>query len=174
MDGDRVVEVLLGGTHGDSDGNTLHHLVNSFADADSANDLLVGGVLAIARARLQADHFNHTLLLVLLLLHGREEHVDKVGFVNSDVLFTVLLLGSLLGETDSADHGVGEDNSGDVRVAHLQAGAATENSLGQNTASSYCDGSQRSLVSHVTDGVDARGSRVLELVNLDGALDKLN
>lgn len=67
MNGDTVVEVLLGGAHNDSDGDTLHHLIDTLTDAVGSNDLQVLVVTAIILTNLLAYELEVTLLLVLLV-----------------------------------------------------------------------------------------------------------
>ena len=61
-----VVEVLLGGAHGDGDGDSLHHLVDGLADAVAANHLQVLVVQAVVLTSLLAHQLEQALLLVLL------------------------------------------------------------------------------------------------------------
>lgn len=67
MNGDTVVEVLLGSAHNDSDGDTLHHLIDTLTDSVGSNDLQVLVVTAIILTNLLAYELEVTLLLVLLV-----------------------------------------------------------------------------------------------------------
>ena len=67
-----------------------------------------------------------------------------------------------------------EDHSCDVLVVHLETGSVVEDTLYEYSASLNRDWSQSHLVGHVTDGVDASNTGVLELVDLDGTKCDLN
>ena len=119
VDGHRVVKVLLRGTHRDGHRDTLHHLVDSFADAVGANDFKMIVIFVVVIVNDTADELKQTFLFVVLVSRG-EEHVGERRFENLYVVFAVLLDGFSLRETAVADRRVGEDNCRDFGVAHLE------------------------------------------------------
>jgi len=63
---------------------------------------------------------------------------------------------------------MGEDQSGDVFVVHLESWSVVEDALNNNSTSSDSNRSQRDLVSHVSNCIDAWNRGVLEFVDDDG------
>jgi len=168
VDGHRVVEVLLRGTHRDRHGDALHHLVDALADAVAAHHLQMAVVLSVVFASDLADNFEEALLLVLLL-GGRVEHVGEAAGKDLDLVVAQLGSGFLGGEAAGADGWVREDHCRDVVVVDFEVSSAIEKSLGEAATSSDGDGSQGNLVGNIADSVHAWNSRVLELIDNDSA-----
>lgn len=108
VDSNTAIKVLLCSAHFHGNAETLQHLSDAQAEDMQAHHLLF-------------RPGNHKLKLggILLLLLRREDvivHRSEAGVIDLDIGIAEALAGFGLGETDSADFGVGEDYSGDVLV----------------------------------------------------------
>ncbi len=93
MNGDRVIEVLLGCAHRDRDRQSLKHFIDTPSNANNSDDDLISGG---SIAAFQANNLEHRLLLFGWVSRRRVEHVDESALVRDDVCLTVLSDGLLL------------------------------------------------------------------------------
>lgn len=111
MDSNTAVEVGLCSAHLYGNTKALQHLADAKTKDVQSDDLLLGT---------GADNLHLSRVLGLLLSgHEAVVHVCKLGVVGLDLVIAVLLAGFGLSETDGADLGVRENNSGNVLVREL-------------------------------------------------------
>jgi hypothetical protein len=112
VDSNTAIEVLLSGTHLNSDTEALKHLTDTKTKDVQTNNLLLGT---------GADEL-HLGGVLGLLLGGQAdivEHGSELGVVDLDLVIAVMLASLRLGKTDAADLGVREDNCRNVLVGDL-------------------------------------------------------
>lgn len=112
MDSNAAIKVLLSSTHLDSDTEALQHLADAKTKDVQTNNLLLGT---------GADDL-HLGGVLGLLLGGQAnivEHGSELGVVDLNLVIAIALAGLGLGEADTADLRVREDDCRNVLVGEL-------------------------------------------------------
>jgi len=158
MNGDRVIKVLLCGSHGDCDRSCLDHLVDT-----STNHVKTGYLFLTIF--LSANELHHRLVLLLVGAGKRVEHVGESRFVADGVFVTILLFAFLFSNAYRGNWGMRENYGSDVVIGHLELGLVVEKSLGENTTSSDGDRSKIALINDITNGINSGNIGVLEIID---------